>query len=207
VSTSLIACTVIYRILEHPQSKLPVKAAVIFRAALARAAPARRPHPPSLTHSELTCEINSSIDVSPTVQRVAIEFNPTEPIDGSNLYPSLAHTSRRHTDVKHWLEESCSENYALISYDSLSYDMNIISYHDIISSATSSSLWIVPCMSRRVQCSDYTRHRNCHFLYIFTARRSYASAVLGVVILSVRPPVRPSVCLSVCLSVRHTRAL
>jgi len=39
---------------------------------------------------------------------------------------------------------------------------------------------------------------------VFTARRSYASAVLGVVILSVspsvRPSVRPSVCLSVCLS-------
>jgi len=41
-----------------------------------------------------------------------------------------------------------------------------------------------------------------HFT-LFTARRSYASAVLGVVILSVRPSVR----LSVCLSVRHTRAL
>jgi len=38
---------------------------------------------------------------------------------------------------------------------------------------------------------------------VFTARRSYASAVLGVVILSVRP----SVCLSVCPSVCHTRAL
>ena len=40
------------------------------------------------------------------------------------------------------------------------------------------------------------------FLF-FTARRSYASAVLGVVILSVRPSVCPSVCTSVC----HTRAL
>jgi len=39
--------------------------------------------------------------------------------------------------------------------------------------------------------------------YIFTARRSYASAVLGAVILSVCPSVRPSVRLSVC----HTRAL
>jgi len=37
---------------------------------------------------------------------------------------------------------------------------------------------------------------------IFTARCSYASAVLGVVILSVRPSVRLSVCLSVC----HTRS-
>ena len=35
---------------------------------------------------------------------------------------------------------------------------------------------------------------------IFTARRSYASAVLGVVILSVCPSVRLSVCPSVCLS-------
>jgi len=35
---------------------------------------------------------------------------------------------------------------------------------------------------------------------VFTARRSYASPVLGVVILSVRPSVRPSVCPSVCLS-------
>ena len=38
---------------------------------------------------------------------------------------------------------------------------------------------------------------------IFTARRSYASAVLGVVILSVCPSVCPSVSPSVC----HTRAL
>jgi len=37
----------------------------------------------------------------------------------------------------------------------------------------------------------------------FTARRSYASAVLGVVILFVRPSVRPSIRASVC----HTRAL
>jgi len=36
-------------------------------------------------------------------------------------------------------------------------------------------------------------------LVVFTARRSYTSAVLGVVFLSVRPSVR--------LSVRHTRAL
>ena len=35
---------------------------------------------------------------------------------------------------------------------------------------------------------------------VFTARRSYASAVLGVLILSVRPSVRPSVHLSVCPS-------
>ena len=32
---------------------------------------------------------------------------------------------------------------------------------------------------------------------VFTARSSYASAVLGIVILSVRPSVRPSVCPSV----------
>jgi len=32
---------------------------------------------------------------------------------------------------------------------------------------------------------------------VFIARRSYATAVLGVVILSVRPSVRLSVCLSV----------
>jgi len=38
---------------------------------------------------------------------------------------------------------------------------------------------------------------------VFTAQRSYASAVLGVLILSVRPSVR----LSVCPPVRHTRAL
>jgi len=38
-----------------------------------------------------------------------------------------------------------------------------------------------------------------HYPSHFTARRSYASAVLGVVILSVRPSVRLSVC--------HTRAL
>jgi len=35
---------------------------------------------------------------------------------------------------------------------------------------------------------------------VFIARRSYATAVLGVVILSVRPSVRLSVCLSVCPS-------
>ena len=34
---------------------------------------------------------------------------------------------------------------------------------------------------------------------IFTARRSYASAVLGVVILSVCPSVRPSLCMYVCM--------
>ena len=39
-------------------------------------------------------------------------------------------------------------------------------------------------------------------LVFFTAR-AYARAVLGVVILSVRPSVRLSVCLSVC----HTRGL
>jgi len=39
--------------------------------------------------------------------------------------------------------------------------------------------------------------------FVFTARRSYASEVLGVVILSVRL----SVCLSVRLSVCHTHAL
>jgi len=42
-----------------------------------------------------------------------------------------------------------------------------------------------------------TTHRLINL--VFAARRSYVSAVLGVVIL----PVRPSVCLSVC----HTRAL
>jgi len=42
---------------------------------------------------------------------------------------------------------------------------------------------------------------------IFTARHSYASAFLGIVIMSVRPSVRASVCLSVRLSVCHTRAL
>jgi len=38
-----------------------------------------------------------------------------------------------------------------------------------------------------------------NWFHIFTARRTYASVVLGVVILFV--------CLSVCLSVFHTRAL
>jgi len=39
----------------------------------------------------------------------------------------------------------------------------------------------------------------CTRMFIITARRSYASAVLGVVILSVCPSVCPSVC--------HMRAL
>jgi len=43
------------------------------------------------------------------------------------------------------------------------------------------------------------RRVRADLIEVFTAQRSYASAVLGVVILSVRP--------SVCLSVRHTRAL
>ena len=38
---------------------------------------------------------------------------------------------------------------------------------------------------------------------IFTARSSYASMVLGIVILSVSLFVRSSVCLSVCLAVRR----
>jgi len=42
-----------------------------------------------------------------------------------------------------------------------------------------------------------------HQWLVFTARRIYASVVLGVVILSVRQSVFPSVCLSIC----HTRAL
>ena len=41
---------------------------------------------------------------------------------------------------------------------------------------------------------------------VFTARGSYASAVLGVVILSVRLSVRLSVCLSVCPSVCPSHA-
>ena len=40
-----------------------------------------------------------------------------------------------------------------------------------------------------------------HWKTVFTARSSYASTVLGIVILSFRPSVCPSVCLSVCLSV------
>jgi len=43
----------------------------------------------------------------------------------------------------------------------------------------------------------FTNYAQTKALTVFTARRSYASAVLGVVILSVRPYVRPSVCPSV----------
>jgi len=48
----------IYYRLKRPHSMPPIEAAQFFRAA-----PARRPRTPSLTHSELTCEINSSIDI------------------------------------------------------------------------------------------------------------------------------------------------
>jgi len=64
--------------------------------------------------------------------------------------------------------------------------------------------WLAACCHRALESSGDRRlraHRGTEgqTLPIFTAQRSYASAVFGVVILSVCP--------SVCPSVRHTRAL
>jgi len=55
----------------------------------------------------------------------------------------------------------------------------------------------------KVPVLDAAVHSACCFTYFFTTRCSYASAVLGVVILSVWPSIHLSVHPSVC----HTHAL